>query len=116
VPVDAVKTRTLALAAALLLLPGCFKTVYRNLQPPNAPPVVETDANAQKKMPRGWQHFFFYGLIPDERTVDAAALCNGEEHVQQLDTRRTFLEGLVSAYGIYTPWNARVTCDHPHPP
>ena len=97
-------------------LPGCFRTVYRNLLPPNAPTPVETDKTLNKKMPRGWQHFFLYGLIPDERVIDAAALCEGEEHVKTVETRNTFVQRLVSAYGIYTPWNAHVTCDHPAPP
>lgn len=106
----------LGLLLVCAVLPGCFRTIYRNVLPPNSPTPVESDKTLVKKMPRGWQHFFAYGLIPNEITVDAAELCEGEEHVKSVETQRTFLKGLVSAYGIYTPWNAHVTCDHPAPP
>jgi hypothetical protein len=104
-----------ALATSALLSVGCYRTVYRNLQPPNAPPATETPQTLNTKVSRGWQHYFIYGLIPSERRIDAMAECGGEEHVSTVETRRTFLQALVSPYQIYTPWNAHVTCDHPAP-
>jgi Bor protein len=106
------KGRSAALLLACAALSGCYRTVYRNLLPPNIPPPVETDQTLAKHGRWGWQHFFAYGLIPSEREVDAAAQCGGEEHVSTVETRVTYLEMMVSPYQIYSPWDAHVTCDH----
>ncbi|MFI5316598.1 MAG: Bor/Iss family lipoprotein [Myxococcota bacterium] len=108
------KTRSLALlvTCSALSVGGCYRTVYRNLLPPNTPPATETPQTLATRTPRGWQHFFIYGLFPSEREIDAAALCGGEDHVATVETQVTFLEMLASPYQIYTPWNAHVTCDH----
>ncbi len=114
--------RVSAASLALLLLSGCFRTVYRNLQPPNSPPVVES-AVTLDKMPRSaWQSFFFYGWFPTERPIDAAKQCGGEAHVATIETEQSFGQGVIAFavmlgfyLGIYSPWSAHVTCDHTAP-
>jgi len=100
-----------------VFLPGCFRTVYVNLLPPNMPPAVETASTLDKKTRYGWQHFFIWGWVPEEITIDAAVLCGGEEHVARIETRQTFLQRLIEAFAgyyinVYAPYNGRVVCDH----
>lgn len=106
-----VATVVLCLCAA-----GCHRTVYSNLQPQGAVAPAEPPAGV-RAAPKAWQSFFIYGLAPDEQVVDAAGACGGSEHVQTIETRQTFLQGLVAAVAgfyinIYSPWNGAVKCDH----
>jgi len=107
---------------ALLLASGCFRTVYRNLQPANAPPVVETPVTLMHTPRSAWQSFFLYGWFPTERPIDAAQQCGGAEHVVTIETKQSFGQGTISVVvlalfwlGIYSPWSAHVTCDHTAP-
>ena len=95
--------------------------MYWNLQPPDAPPVVE-DSESLAKHPRaGWHHFFLWGLVPAKLEIDAAAQCGGEEHVFTIETQQTYLQRLVASLAgrnlvnVYSPWNGHVTCDHVAP-
>lgn len=107
------------LAFTLLLcavLSGCFRTTYVNLHPADAAPPSEPPS-VQPRRGGAWQSFFLYGWVPGDRQIDAAARCGGGEHVESIETRRTFLEGLVAAFAgyyinVYSPWNGRVNCDH----
>jgi Bor protein len=113
---DSVRLRALALAF-LLAAPGCYRTVYLNLLPPNMPPAVETDQTMAKQRTGGWQSFFVWGLLPTEKTFDAAAMCGGEDHVSRIETEQTFVQGLIQSVAgyyinVYSPWNARIYCDH----
>jgi hypothetical protein len=109
-------TRGGALAAGVLLLgaTGCFRTVYRNLEPPGAalPPMPL----APRSSP--WRSFFLYGYLPPELIVDAAAECGGADRVREIRTRQTFTQGLVETFAssggvnVYSPWSAEVVCVH----
>ncbi len=110
--------RALASALVLLLSSGCYRTLYRNVQPRNAPPVVEDESTIHRRPRAGWQSFFMYGWFPTERRIDAYLEC-GEGHVATVETEQTFGQGaiawavMVGFYlGIYSPWSAHVTCDH----
>ena len=113
--------KILALAFVCLCLPACYRTIYRNLRPPNMPPAVESTDTLTKKTPRGWQHFFIWGIIPFDRRIDAAALCGGEEHIDRIETEQTFLQRLIESFAgyyvnVYAPYNAHVVCDHSEEP
>jgi hypothetical protein len=63
-----------------------------------------------------WLHFFIYGIVPSEKIIDAAKPCGGAEHIVSINTRQTFLQGLVqeaaSYYiNIYSPYDGHVVCD-----
>lgn len=114
------KHRSAMLLAMLLValpLTGCFRARYVNLaplaeRPPEEPP------NADRATPRSWQNFFVYGWAPGERVIDASEQCGGVEHVERIETRRTFVQGLIgvfAGYGlvnIYSPYSGGVICDH----
>ena len=114
--------RVTAVFLALLVLCGCFRTVYRNFQPLNAPPVVETPQTLGSWPRSTWQSYFLFGVLPTERPIEAAAQCGGDAHVATIETRQTFGQSAISVavlalfwIGIYSPWSAGVTCDHPRP-
>lgn len=58
------------------------------------------------------QTFFISGL-GQTQTVDAAKICGGAAKVRSVETETTFLNGLLGSltFGIYTPRQARVTCN-----
>jgi len=63
----------------------------------------------------GWQHFFLFGWVPDERLIDARKACGDSDNVESIQTRETFLEGLVAAFAGYVinvcaPWDGAVYC------
>jgi len=103
-----------ALVLSLLLLStACYRTHYENFSPanPNRAPVAAPPV----KSGSGWQHFFIYGLVPNEITLDARGQCGGTENVHSIQTRQTFLEGLVESVAgfyinIYAPWDGVVYC------
>ncbi len=59
------------------------------------------------------QTFFIHGL-GQEKTLDAAKVCGGQEKVIKVQSEMTFLNGLISTitFGIYTPRQARVYCSN----
>jgi hypothetical protein len=104
----------LALALAIAGL-GCFRTHYENFSPKNP---IGGSADAHKARATGWQHFFLFGWVPQERFIDARQICGGPEHIVAIETRQTFLEGLVASLAgyyinIYSPWDGAVLCDEP---
>ncbi len=106
----------LAALLGLTLLTGCFRTHYENFSPanPNRAPLQ----GVIEKRGRSWQHFFLFGWIPVERVIDARALCGGADKVVTVQTRQTFLEGLVETFAgyyinIYAPWDGAVYCNEP---
>lgn len=106
--------RLAVLAMAAALVSGCFRTTYTNLAPPTD--AALTPVAATKPKSSGWQSFFLYGWIPDEKQIDAAAFCGGAEHVRAIETERSFLQGLVTSFAgfyvnIYSPFTGRVVCD-----
>jgi len=94
---------------------GCYRTVYRNLEPPDGPfqaaPVTTSSTT--------WRSFFLYGWVPPELVVDAAAECGGATRVYEIRTRRTFVQGLVASFAssagvnVYSPWTGDVVCTMP---
>jgi hypothetical protein len=106
--------RRLAIVLLCLGLSGCFRTHYANFSPLN-PNRGAAAAKAPARSTSGWQHFFLYGWVPVELTIDAKQECGGSEQVHSIDTRQTFLEGLVESVAgiyinIYAPWDAVVHC------
>ena len=104
-----------AVMTALLLTSsaGCYRTHYLHLHGEDAPPPAASAVEAPGSS--GWRHFFLYGLVPGVVRVDAAAECGGSERVERIETRQTFLQGLVETIAsfyinIYSPWTGRVVC------
>jgi hypothetical protein len=92
---------------------GCFRTVYRNLEPPGA----TAAARVTERRSPAWRHFFLYGWLPRELVVHAGAECGGAANVREIRTRRTFGQGLVASFAttggmnVYSPWTGQVVCD-----
>ena len=101
----------------LTLLTACYRTHYANFSPAN--PNLAPQQGQPLRTSQGWQHFFIWGWVPGELPIDARAMCNGAQNIDSIETRRTFLEGLVAAFAgyyinIYSPWNGAVSCrEHP---
>lgn len=55
---------------------------------------------------------FFVSGIGQEKQVDAAAVCGGADKIFKVQTKITFLNGLLSqvSYGVYTPRQIIVYC------
>jgi hypothetical protein len=106
------------IAAVLILglsLTGCFRTHYANFSPLNPDRAGAAAAAAPVRSTSGWQHFFLFGWVPSKLTIDAKQECGSPEHVDSIDTRQTFLEGLVESVAgfyinVYAPWDAVVHC------
>ena len=92
---------------------GCYRTVYRNLQP--SEPSVEQSQGTRRSS--AWRSFFLYGWAPSELLVHAAAECGGAANVREIRTRRTFGQGMVAAFAssggvnVYSPWTGEVVCE-----
>jgi hypothetical protein len=100
----------------LILFTGCARTVYTNLHPRIDPPTEHQD-DIDRSTPRSWRSFFVFGWAPEERVIDASKACGGIEHVDRIETRRTFVQGLIAAFAgyyinIYSPYSGAVVCDH----
>ncbi len=109
------KLRAAAVALALLLCfaTGCYRTHYVHLYGQNdAAPISQTGQSAQYSS--SWQNFFIFGWVPGERAIDSGHLC-GAAGVAEIQTRRSFLQGLVAAItsfyiNIYSPWTGETVC------
>ena len=110
---------TVRIAATLLLclvLSACYRTHYVNFSPDN--PVRGAALASDKPVRNGWQHFFIWGWVPNEKIIDAREACGGSQNVDSIKTRRTFLEGLVAAFAgyyinVYSPWDGAIYCAQP---
>lgn len=87
-----------ALAAAALLLTGCYHVT-----------VVTGAPEAQTKIAKPWQMSFVYGLVPPPE-INAQAVCNNG--VAKVETQVSFINGLVGAltWSLVTPMQVDVTC------
>jgi hypothetical protein len=87
-----------AVAAAVLVLPGCYHQVVRTGA---APGTVTVE--------RPWTATYFFGLVP-ATAINTAAECPAG--VAVVETEQSFLNGLVGALtlGIYTPQTVSITC------
>lgn len=111
--------RLFAVVAIAVSCAACFRTTYTNLAPPPAQAVAAADAEVEA--PGSWQHFFVWGWVPGEHWINAAGACGGAEHVKRIETRQTFLQGLIEQLAsyyvnIYSPYTGAVICDGPPPP
>lgn len=106
----------LALICFLLATaPACARTVYTNLHPQLPAPAVAP--HADQSSARSWRSFFIFGWVPGELVIDASAYCNGTDRIERIETRQSFVQGLVAAFAgyyinIYSPYSGRVVCDH----
>ena len=91
--------RALPLLALVLLLSGCYHATVNTGIAPGTRTIEEP-----------WAKSFVYGLVPPD-AVDAMAEC-GSDGVARVETRISFLNGLVSALtlSIFTPMEITVTC------
>lgn len=108
------------LSLSVVVGAGCFRTAYTNLTPFSNKP-VEEPPNVSHDAPNSWQHFFIYGWVPSEKKIDAAKACGGAEHVERIETRQTFVQGLIAAFAgyyvnVYSPYTGAVICDHTREP
>ena len=107
--------RWIACCAVASVASGCFRTVYRNLEPTDA---VSRPATIGPTSSSPWRSFFLYGWLPPEVVVHAAAECGGATSVYEIRTRRTFVQGLVARFAssgvnVYSPWTGEVVCSAP---
>jgi hypothetical protein len=107
--------RLAAIACVSLVIgAGCYRTRYVNLSPQlAAPPPAAAPA---PEAPSRWQHFFLFGWVPGERRFDVAKACGGAEHLERIETRKTFVQGLVTALtsfyiNVYSPYTGWIVCD-----
>lgn len=110
--------RILFFILVISCLLGCNRAIYINLQGDKAAQKISIERveSTPGFNDTQWQHFFIYGLVPGERVIDAANICNGAEHVVAIKTKQTFLEGLVASVAgyyvnIYSPYDGYVICD-----
>jgi hypothetical protein len=104
-----------AVVSSVFIL-GCFKTTYYNLYAEDYVPPA--DAVATNRRISGWQSFFVFGWAPGEKLIPSATLC-GEGYVEEIQTRRTFVQGLIAAFAgyyvnIYSPYTGKTVCKRPH--
>jgi hypothetical protein len=108
------RLQVVLLGLLLAVGPACARTVYTNLQPQVTSPPVPADVD--RSSPRYWRHFFLFGWAPGEMIIDAAAYCGGTERIERIETRQSFVQGLIAAVAgyyinIYSPYTGRVVCD-----
>ncbi len=76
---------------------------------------VTKDSNAKSIDPPSHeerQNFFLWGLAPERIGVDIKGVC-GRKAVRQIQTQRTFADGLLAAItvGLYSPRTMRIWCE-----
>jgi len=104
----------LTLLFLLLLSTSCFRTHYENFSPANPNRAPQTMQPV--RLEGGWRHFFLFGWIPSEMKIDARGMCGATENIHSIQTRQTFLEGLIESLAgvyyvnIYAPWDGAVYC------
>ncbi len=89
----------LALAAATVLLGGCYRITVNTGAPPTATTVDKPFVN-----------YFVYGLVPPSDPINVGAQC--PQGVSQVITEQSFVNGLVGllTWSLYTPQHVHVTC------
>jgi hypothetical protein len=88
-----------AMVAGALLCGACYHVTVITGAPPATTPTID----------KQWQNTFVYGLVPPAELSAKEGCAQG---VAQVDTERSFLNGLVGAitWSIYTPMHVTVTC------
>ena len=106
------------IAPCLIFGVGCYTTTYYNFGPePQSEASEAPHSGLEPEDPQYWRSFWVYGWFPGELRIDAARSCGGVEHVKSLETDQTFVQGLIETFAgyyinIYSPYSARVVCDH----
>jgi hypothetical protein len=92
------RVKSLVLAAASLVLSGCYHITVNSGATPAAT-VVD----------KQWQNSFVYGLVPPPEVNVKSDCPNG---VAVVETEHSFLNGLVAAltWQLYTPMHVKVSC------
>lgn len=92
--------KIIAAVAFSLVLSGCAQQTF------------QLKANQVAAPKQVTTHHFFVSGIGQKKTLDAAAVCGGQEKVERVETQTTFVNVLlgVVTFGIYTPREARVYC------
>jgi len=107
--------RSLVFLVFIVSLTSCYRTHYVNFSPQNPERSPSVTAGPPVRAGSGWRSFFIWGWVPGEMEIDAQKQCGGSENLDSVQTRRTFLEGLVAAFAgfyinIYSPWDGAVYC------
>lgn len=92
------RRETILLLAAAVLCAGCYHVT-----------VITGAPASTTRVDKPWQNSFVYGLVPPPEVTPA----NGcQQGVAQVETERSFLNGLVGAitWNIYTPMRVVLTC------
>jgi hypothetical protein len=102
------------LCLILVTATACARTVYTNLHPQFPIPVAASDVDPAR--PQYWRHFFVFGWVPGELLIDAAGYCGGTQHIERIETRQSFVQGLIESVAgyyinVYSPYTGRVVCD-----
>jgi len=107
----AISVLLLALCATTL---GCFRARYINFTPHGS----KNGAILMRKEttnPDSWQSFYIYGWSPAEMLIEAGKACGGAAYVATIETRQTFVQGLIAVMqgyyiNIYSPYTGAVSC------
>lgn len=92
------RTRLPLLVVAALVFSGCYRVT-----------VVTGAPAAAQTVDVPWQHSFVYGIVPPQE-LNVGDRC--PQGVAQVQTERSFLNGLVGAltWSLYTPIHVKVDC------
>jgi len=90
--------KTIPALIAALACSGCYHVT-----------VITGAPSATQTIDKQWQNSFIIGLVPPPEISTKEGCPQG---VAQVETERSFLNGLVGAvtYNIYTPMHVKVTC------
>jgi hypothetical protein len=90
--------RTIPALIAALLCGGCYHVT-----------VITGASPSAQTIDKPWQNSFVIGLVPPAEVSTKEGCPQG---VAQVETERSFLNGLVGAItqSIYTPMHVKVTC------
>ena len=104
----------IVVVCTLVLNTGCWRTHYVNFTDPDTTASAEANLDYVNP-PSSWQNFFVWGWFPSEQKIRAGKSCGGAANLESVETRQTFLQGLVAAVAgfyinIYSPYTAQVSC------
>lgn len=96
-------SKLLAIVCSVALLSGCATVTMR---PEGTKRLAGTPTSTQSF------DFFFWGLTPEEITVDLKRACRGGQ-VAQFQSQSTLQDSLLSivTFGIYAPRSVRIWCE-----
>ncbi len=100
------KIRIIATIVSFLFITSCSTQTFK------------VSPNIKREIPSGnphfskWSNFFLSGLGQSD-FKDADAMCKESDGIAFLETRQSFVQGLVGVvtYGIYTPRTMNIYCN-----